>query len=182
MRLNEIEARMAELDNIVSNSEDIEEVKKAVEERKALESEKATLIEEAKKEEERQAQEEAEKRAADAALLSHNPGLATIIEEKRGGRAYDRVDSFRNHCSPAYERSRFICSGSDRQLPLRIYPEPGTRRRYRGYTGTFICCARSDRQLRFGTGYLQACTSCGIYVEHIPGLISLSESDSLFYR
>ena len=32
MRLKEIEARMAELDNIVSSSEDIEEVRKAVEE------------------------------------------------------------------------------------------------------------------------------------------------------
>ena len=116
MRLNEIEARMAELDNIVSNSEDIEEVKKAVEERKALESEKATLIEEAKKEEERQAQEEAEKRAADAALLSHNPGLATIIEEKRGEIKMNDAVEIRNSKEYINAFAEYIKSGDDTEV------------------------------------------------------------------
>lgn len=116
MRLNEIEARMAELDNIVSSSEDIEEVKKAVEERKALESEKATLIEEAKKEEERQAQEEAEKRAADAALLSHNPGLATIIEEKRGEIKMNDAVEIRNSKEYINAFAEYIKSGDDTEV------------------------------------------------------------------
>ena len=116
MRLNEIEARMAELDNIVSNSEDIEEVKKAVEERKALESEKATLIEEAKKEEERQAQEEAEKRAADAALLSHNPGLATIIEEKRGEIKMNDAVEIRNSKEYINAFAEYIKTGDDTEV------------------------------------------------------------------
>ena len=116
MRLNEIEARMAELDNIVSNSEDIEEVKKAVEERKALESEKATLIEEAKKEEERQAQEEAEKKAADAALLSHNPGLATMIEEKRGEIKMNDAVEIRNSKEYINAFAEYIKSGDDTEV------------------------------------------------------------------
>lgn len=116
MRLNEIEARMAELDNIVSNSEDIEEVKKAVEERKALESEKATLIEEAKKEEERQAQEEVEKRAADAALLSHNPGLATIIEEKRGEIKMNDAVEIRNSKEYINAFAEYIKTGDDTEV------------------------------------------------------------------
>lgn len=116
MRLNEIEARMAELDNIVSNSEDIEEVKKAVEERKALESEKATLIEEAKKEEERQAQEEAEKRAADAALLSHNPGLATVVEEKRGEIKMNDAVEIRNSKEYIDAFAEYIKTGDDTEV------------------------------------------------------------------
>ncbi len=116
MRLNEIEARMAELDNIVSNSEDIEEVKKAVEERKALESEKATLIEEAKKEEERQAQEEVEKRAADAALLSHNPGLATMIEEKRGEIKMNDAVEIRNSKEYINAFAEYIKTGDDTEV------------------------------------------------------------------
>ena len=116
MRLKEIEARMAELDNIVSSSEDIEEVKKAVEERKALESEKATLIEEAKKEEERQAQEEVEKRAADAALLSHNPGLATIIEEKRGEIKMNDAVEIRNSKEYINAFAEYIKSGDDTEV------------------------------------------------------------------
>ena len=116
MRLNEIEARMAELDNIVSYSEDIEEVKKAVEERKALESEKATLIEEAKKEEERQAQEEVEKRTADAALLSHNPGLATIIEEKRGEIKMNDAVEIRNSKEYINAFAEYIKTGDDTEV------------------------------------------------------------------
>lgn len=115
-RIEEIEARLAEIDGLVLNSENLEEVKAANEERTSLEAEKATLVEEAKKEEERKAQEEVEKRAADAALLSHNPGLATVVEEKRGETKMKNAEEIRNSKEYIDAFAEYIKSGDDAEV------------------------------------------------------------------
>lgn len=127
MKLKEIEARLAELDKIVSETQDIEEVRKAIEERKTLEAEKTKLIEAEKAEEERLQKEEAEKRAAKAALLSGNPLLGNKIEDIKGEERKMRdIEEFRNSKEYIEAYAERIKTGDDTELRTLLTTNTGT--------------------------------------------------------
>lgn len=127
MKLKEIEARLAELDKIVSETQDIEEVRKAIEERKTLEAEKTKLIEAEKAEEERIQKEEAEKRAAKAALLSGNPLLGNKIEDVKGEERKMRdIEEFRNSKEYIEAYAERIKTGDDTELRTLLTTNTGT--------------------------------------------------------
>lgn len=114
MNLKQIEARMAELDALVADAQDEETVKNAIEERKQLEAEKAKLLEE---EEKKNQAAEAEKRAANAALLSGNPALGNTIENRKGVNAmYKDINEYRNSKEYIDAFAEYIKTGEDKQV------------------------------------------------------------------
>lgn len=114
MNLEQIEARMAELDALVADTQDEEAVKNAIEERKQLEAEKAKLLEE---EEKKNKAAEAEKRAANAALLSGNPALGNVIENRKGVNAmYKDINEYRNSKEYIDAFAEYIKTGEDKQV------------------------------------------------------------------
>ena len=113
MNLEQIEARMAELDALVADTQDEEAVKNAIEERKQLEAEKAKLLEE---EEKKKQAAEAEKRAANAALLSGNPALGNVIENRKGATTMKDINEYRNSKEYIDAFAEYIKTGEDKQV------------------------------------------------------------------
>ena len=114
MNLEQIEARMAELDALVADTQDEEAVKNAIEERKQLEAEKAKLL--AEEEEKKNQAAEAEKRAANAALLSGNPALGNVIENRKGATTMKDINEYRNSKEYIDAFAEYIKTGDDKQV------------------------------------------------------------------
>lgn len=114
MNLEQIEARMAELDALVADTQDEEAVKNAIEERKQLEAEKAKLL--AEEEEKKNQAAEAEKRAANAALLSGNPALGNVIGNRKGATTMQNVNEYRNSKEYINAFAEYIKTGEDKQV------------------------------------------------------------------
>lgn len=123
MRLTEINLRLAELDKIVSDSQDIEEVRKAIEERKTLEAEKAQILAQMAEDEKRSLDNEIEKRAAKAAILSGNPSLGTPIEAKSA--AKQSAAEYRNSAEYINAFAEYKKTGDDTEVRALLTTNTG---------------------------------------------------------
>lgn len=83
MTLEEVEARISELDSMVETSEDVEAINKATEERKALNERKAEL-------------KDLEERKAMAQEIQENKVVPNVIEERKEENTMKKVEEYRN--------------------------------------------------------------------------------------
>lgn len=83
MTLEEVEARISELDSMVETSEDVEAINNATEERKALNERKAEL-------------KDLEERKEMAQEIQENKVVPNVIEERKEENTMKKVEEFRN--------------------------------------------------------------------------------------
>lgn len=83
MTLEEVEARISELDSMVETSEDVEAINKATEERKALNERKAEL-------------KDLEERKAMAQEIEERKAVPEVIEERKEENTMKKVEEYRN--------------------------------------------------------------------------------------
>ena len=104
MSLEQVEARMAELDSMVETSEDTEAINKATEERQMLNERKAEL-------------ESLETRKAQAQKLTEGEiKPEAIIEERKEERKMQKIEEYRNSAEYVEAYAQYIKSGNDEEI------------------------------------------------------------------
>ena len=103
MTLEEVEARISELDSMVETSEDVEAINKATEERKALNERKAEL-------------KDLEERKALAQEIQENKVVPNVIEERKEENTMKKVEEYRNSKEYIDAYAEYIKTGEDKQL------------------------------------------------------------------
>lgn len=103
MTLEEVEARISELDSMVETSEDVEAINKATEERKALNERKAEL-------------KDLEERKAMAKEIQENKVVPNVIEERKEENTMKDIKEFRNSKEYVDAYAEYIKTGKDEEL------------------------------------------------------------------
>ena len=104
MSLEQVEARMTELDSMVETSEDTEAINKATEERQMLNERKAEL-------------ESLETRKAQAQKLTEGEiKPEAIIEERKEERKMQKIEEYRNSAEYVEAYAQYIKSGNDEEI------------------------------------------------------------------
>ena len=103
MKLEEVEARMSELDAMVETSEDTEAINKATEERALLNERKAELV-------------ALETRKAHAQELTEGAKPTAIIEERKEERKTMKIEEYRNSAEYIDAFAEYIKSGKDAEV------------------------------------------------------------------
>lgn len=104
MSLEQVEARMTELDSMVETSEDTEAINKATEERQMLNERKAEL-------------ESLETRKAQAQKLTEGEiKPEAIIEERKEERKMQKIEEYRNSAEYVEAYAQYIKSGNDEEV------------------------------------------------------------------
>lgn len=104
MSLEQVEARMTELDSMVETSEDTEAINKATEERQLLNERKAEL-------------ESLETRKAQAQKLTEGEiKPEAIIEERKEERKMQKIEEYRNSAEYVEAYAQYIKSGNDEEV------------------------------------------------------------------
>ncbi len=104
MSLEQVEARMTELDSMVETSEDTEAINKATEERQLLNERKAEL-------------ESLETRKAQAQKLTEGEiKPEAIIEERKEERKMQKIEEYRNSAEYVEAYAQYIKSGNDEEI------------------------------------------------------------------
>lgn len=103
MTLEEVEARISELDSMVETSEDVEAINNATEERKALNERKAEL-------------KDLEERKATAKELEEGKTPDSVVEERKEERTMVKIEEYRNSKEYVDAYAEFIKTGEDKQL------------------------------------------------------------------
>lgn len=104
MSLEQVEARMAELDSMVETSEDTEAINKATEERQMLNERKAEL-------------ESLETRKAQAQKLTEGKiKPEAIIGERKEERKMQKIEEYRNSAEYVEAYAQYIKSGNDEEI------------------------------------------------------------------
>ena len=104
MSLEQVEARMTELDSMVETSEDTEAINKATEERQMLNERKAEL-------------ESLETRKAQAQKLTEGEVKPeAIIEERKEERKMQKIEEYRNSAEYVEAYAQYIKSGNDEEV------------------------------------------------------------------
>lgn len=103
MSLDQVEARMTELDSMVETSEDAEAINKAAEERQMLNERKVEL-------------ENLETRKAQAQELTEGAKPEAIIEERKEEIKMQKIEEYRNSAEYVEAYAQYIKSGKDEEL------------------------------------------------------------------
>lgn len=103
MTLEEVEARISELDSMVETSEDVEAINNATEERKALNERKAEL-------------KDLEERKATAKELEEGKTPDSVVEERKEERTMVKIEEYRNSKEYVDAYAEYIKTGEDKQL------------------------------------------------------------------
>lgn len=103
MTLEEVEARISELDSMVETSKDVEAINKATEERKALNERKAEL-------------KDLEERKAMAKEIQENKVVPNVIEERKEENTMKDIKEFRNSKEYVDAYAEYIKTGKDEEL------------------------------------------------------------------
>ena len=103
MTLEDVEARISELDSMVETSEDVEAINNATEERKALNERKAEL-------------KDLAERKALAKELEQGKKPDSVIEERKEDRAMVKIEEYRNSKEYVDAFAEFVKTGKDEEL------------------------------------------------------------------
>lgn len=103
MTLEEVEARISELDSMVETSEDVEAINKATEERKALNERKAEL-------------KDLEERKAMAQEIQENKVVPNVIEERKEDIKMKNIKEYRNSAEYMNAYAEYIKTGDDTEV------------------------------------------------------------------
>lgn len=103
MTLEEVEARISELDSMVETSEDVEAINKATEERKALNERKAEL-------------KDLEERKAMAQEIQENKVVPNVIEERKEEIKMKDIKEYRNSAEYMNAYAEYIKTGDDTEV------------------------------------------------------------------
>ena len=103
MTLEDVEARISELDSMVETSEDVEAINNATEERKALNERKAEL-------------KDLEERKATAKELEEGKIPDSVVEERKEERTMVKIEEYRNSKEYVDAYAEYIKTGEDKQL------------------------------------------------------------------
>lgn len=103
MTLEEVEARISELDSMVETSEDVEAINKATEERKALNERKAEL-------------KDLEERKALAQEIQENKVVPNAIEERKEDIKMKNIKEYRNSAEYMNAYAEYIKTGDDTEV------------------------------------------------------------------
>lgn len=103
MTLEEVEARISELDSMVETSEDVEAINKATEERKALNERKAEL-------------KDLVERKALAQAIQNNEVVPNVIEERKGEITMKNIKEYRDSAEYINAFAEYVKSGDDAEV------------------------------------------------------------------
>lgn len=103
MTLQDVEARLAEMEGIVETTEDVEEINSLTEERKALMERKAELA-------------DLEERKAIAEKIESGEIIPDIIEERKEENVMKTIEEFRNSKEYVDAYAEYIKSGNDEEI------------------------------------------------------------------
>ena len=100
MKLEEVEARISELDSMVETSEDVEEITKATEERTLLVERQTEL-------------KDLEERKATAKAIENNEVVPVVIEERKEERKMVKIEEYRNSKEYVNAYAEYLKTGDD---------------------------------------------------------------------
>lgn len=113
MTLEEVEARISELDSMVETSEDVEAINNATEERKALNERKAEL-------------KDLEERKAVAQAIENREIVPKVIEERKEERKMAKIEEYRNSKEYVDAYAEYIKSGDDTEVRALLTTNVGS--------------------------------------------------------
>ena len=100
MKLEEVEARISELDSMVETSENVEEITKATEERTLLVERQTEL-------------KDLEERKATAKAIENNKVVPVVIEERKEERKMAKIEEYRNSKEYVNAYAEYLKTGDD---------------------------------------------------------------------
>ena len=103
MTLEDVEARISELDSMVETSEDVEAINKATEERKALNERKAEL-------------KDLEDRKAMAQAIQNNDVVPNVIEERKGEITMKNIKEYRDSAEYINAFAEYVKTKDDTEV------------------------------------------------------------------